>query len=87
MHECVFCDDGVRGAATALALPGGHCTIQEGDAHRVLELSEISCILAQDGLCTLLEASHPLVVTIICNVGLSETEKQKAGFNRRENLC
>lgn len=77
MHERVFCNDGVRGAAPALALPWGHCIIQEGDPHRVLELSEISCILAQDGLCTLLEASHPLVVTIICNVGLLETQKNK----------
>lgn len=75
--QCVFCNDGVRGVAPALALPWGHCIIQEGDPHRVLELSEISCVLAQDGLRTLLETSHPLVVTVICNVSLSQTRKNK----------
>lgn len=42
----------------------------EEDAHRVLELPEISSVLAQDGLGALLEASHPLVVAVVCDVGL-----------------
>lgn len=50
--------------------------IQEGESHRVLELPQVSCILAQDGLCTLLEAGHPLIVPVICNVGLRK-QKQK----------
>lgn len=40
------------------------------DAHRVLELPEISSILAEDGLGALLEAGHPLVVTVVGDVGL-----------------
>lgn len=55
----------------------------EDDAHRVLELPEISRVLAQNGLCALLEASHPLVVTVVCDVGLPPQRGNKGKTNCR----
>lgn len=60
--------------SSALVVPRGKYYIQQRKPHRVLELPQVSCILAQDSLCTLLEASHPLVVPIICNVGLTDNK-------------
>ena len=60
-----------------------------GRSYRVLELPQVGSVLTQDGLSTLLEARHPLVVPVICNVGLPrrrehrEEDVRKTGRERQ----
>ena len=50
----------------------GQPLTQAKETHRIPELPQVSGVLAQNGLRTFLKACHPLVVRIVCNVGLPE---------------